>query len=438
MADNFAEMHRVAEELVRDSLPGLLRSTQHLDKEDLAQEALIRFLAVKNLTSIESPTAYLGQIFRHVVWERRKADARNAAFITTAYDPLESTVENGSAPAVAGPEAKLSVSQKSRPRSPVCRRRVGRGYVLKTLGLSYREISAELNLTHHRSRSTSARPSSTAGLSQGARRGGERTQRVAAAATSDRARNFTASAELGPLQADHRAGTLGRALRRPRRARLHDRPEGECWIAFADQPAFRMTAGDFLLLPSTPAFALSSHPGVDGVLREPTNAPVRHGDPEGEPDFESLGGAFRIERINAPLLLALLPRMILIPASEGRTDRLSAVIALIRDECASEEPGRDMILQRMLEVLLVEALRWRGVARDDDRAGLLNGLRDPVLARVLRAMHADVRGATGRSRASPRSRDCRARRSPRGSAASWAAARSNTWRAGAWRWPRTP
>lgn len=177
----------------------------------------------------------------------------------------------------------------------------------------------------------------------------------------------------------------------------HDAPgftivlKGECWIAFADQPAFRMTAGDFLLLPSTPAFALSSHPGVDGALREPTNAPVRHGDPEGEPDFESLGGAFRIERINAALLLALLPSMILIPASEGRTDRLSAVIALIRDECAREEPGRDMILQRMLEVLLVEALRWRGVARDDDRAGLLNGLRDPVLARVLRAMHADVR-----------------------------------------------
>lgn len=177
----------------------------------------------------------------------------------------------------------------------------------------------------------------------------------------------------------------------------HDAPgftivlKGECWIAFEGQPAFRMGQGDFLLLPSTPAFTLSSGPGIAGEAREPTDIPVRHGEQEGEADFESLGGAFGIERVNASLLLALLPRMIHIPASEGRTDRLAGVIALIMDECGRDEPGKDMILRRMLEVLLVEALRWRGVVRDDARAGLLNGLRDPALARVLRAMHADVR-----------------------------------------------
>jgi AraC-like DNA-binding protein len=52
-----------------------------------------------------------------------------------------------------------------------------------------------------------------------------------------------------------------------------------------------------------------------------------------------------------------------------------------------------MILQRMLEVLLVEALRWRGMAPDDAQAGLLKGMRDPALARVLGAMHADVRAS---------------------------------------------
>jgi len=50
-----------------------------------------------------------------------------------------------------------------------------------------------------------------------------------------------------------------------------------------------------------------------------------------------------------------------------------------------------MVLQRMLEVLLVEAMRWHGVRPGDDRAGLLNAMRDPALARVLGAMHADVR-----------------------------------------------
>jgi AraC-like DNA-binding protein len=167
--------------------------------------------------------------------------------------------------------------------------------------------------------------------------------------------------------------------------------KGECWIAFEGQEPVKFEKGDFLLLPSTPAFALSSHPGIECEPRTPTDMPVRHGEQEGDADFESLGGTFGIEQVNAPLLLALLPRMIHIPASAGRTSRLNRMIELIMEECASEEPGKEMVLQRMLEVLLIEALRWRGIAADDARAGLLNGMRVPALARVLRAMHADVR-----------------------------------------------
>ncbi|MEO7169299.1 MAG: AraC family transcriptional regulator [Sphingomonas sp.] len=165
--------------------------------------------------------------------------------------------------------------------------------------------------------------------------------------------------------------------------------EGECWITFEGQEPARFGKGDFLLLPSTPTFSLSSHPGIEGAFREPVDIPVRHGDQEGEPDFVSLGGTFRIEQANAALLLALLPSVIHIPASQGRADRLGTVIGLIMEECGRDDPGKDMILQRLLEILLVEALRWRGM--DSGVAGLLGGMRDPVLARVLRAMHADVR-----------------------------------------------
>jgi len=177
----------------------------------------------------------------------------------------------------------------------------------------------------------------------------------------------------------------------------HDAPgftiilKGQCWVSFEGGEPLRLQRGDFVLLPSTPAFCLSSHPGVDGEFRDPIDMPVRHGDQDGESDFESIGGSFHIERINAPLLLALLPRFIHLPASEGRSARLGTLIQLIREECASQEPGKDMILQRMLEVLLVEALRWRGAINGEDQAGLLFGMRDQRLARVLRAMHADVR-----------------------------------------------
>lgn len=177
----------------------------------------------------------------------------------------------------------------------------------------------------------------------------------------------------------------------------HDAPgfaiilKGECWIAFEGELPLKLETGAFLLLPSTPAFTLGSRPGMAGTLKDPMDVPVRHGEQEGEADFDSLGGTFRIEAANAPLLLALLPRMIHVPPSEGRSARLGRLIDLIAEECRGDEPGKDMILQRMLEVLLIEALRWHGAAKDEDRAGLLHGMRDPALARVLAAMHADVR-----------------------------------------------
>lgn len=165
--------------------------------------------------------------------------------------------------------------------------------------------------------------------------------------------------------------------------------EGACWITIEGQLPLKLAKGDFLLLPSTPAFSLSSEPGVDCELRQPVDAAVRHGEPEGDPDFASLGGTFRVEQPNSGLLLALLPDLIHIPASRGRADRLSQIITLIMEECGQDDPGKTMVLQRLLEVLLVEALRWRSV--NSDVAGLLGGLRDPALARVLGALHANVR-----------------------------------------------
>lgn len=177
----------------------------------------------------------------------------------------------------------------------------------------------------------------------------------------------------------------------------HDAPgfaivlQGNCWLSFEGGEPVRFQKGDFLLLPTTPAFSLGSHPGIRGELRNPLDVPVRHGEQEGEPEFVALGGTFRIEQINAPLLLALLPSMIHIPASEARTGRLHRMVELITEECANDEPGKEMLLQRLLEILLVEALRWRGIDDDEDRAGLLRAMRDPYLARVLRCMHVDVK-----------------------------------------------
>jgi AraC-like DNA-binding protein len=166
---------------------------------------------------------------------------------------------------------------------------------------------------------------------------------------------------------------------------------GQCWLALDATDPMRLERGDFVLLPHSPAFALLSRPGASCAVGRPSLTAVRHGNPDGEPDFQMLGGTFQLDPVNAPLLLALLPGMIHIRSDDGDTGRLARIVDLIIDECAADRPGRETVLERLLEVMLVECLRWPGISQDTLPAGLLAGMRDPALAGVFRAMHSDVR-----------------------------------------------
>ncbi len=168
---------------------------------------------------------------------------------------------------------------------------------------------------------------------------------------------------------------------------------GQCWLAVDGAEPVFIDCGDFILLPSTPAFSLSSRPDAECVPVQPTYEAVRHGDPTGEPDFQMLGGTFEIEPVNTPLLLSLLPKMIHVRSAETNALRLARIIELIMEECAANAPGREMILQRLLEVMMMECLRSGGIGEEGLPVGLLAGLRVPALAAVLSAMHSKVRAA---------------------------------------------
>lgn len=139
MPDHFAEMGQQADNLVRELWPSLLRSTQHPDKEDLAQEAFTRFFAMKSWTTIPSPKAYVRTIFRHVLFERRQIDARNSIFVRADDELLDCAV-------TAGPEARLSALQEIDVALSAMQETRRNVYMLKASGLSYCEIAGELNL----------------------------------------------------------------------------------------------------------------------------------------------------------------------------------------------------------------------------------------------------------------------------------------------------
>jgi transcriptional regulator GlxA family with amidase domain len=65
--------------------------------------------------------------------------------------------------------------------------------------------------------------------------------------------------------------------------------------------------------------------------------------------------------------------------------RLATLVQLVRDESREKRPAREVVLARLLEVLLIEALR--STAGTKASPGLVRGLADERLAVAIRRMH---------------------------------------------------
>jgi len=164
--------------------------------------------------------------------------------------------------------------------------------------------------------------------------------------------------------------------------------EGRCRLAVEGADPVTLQAGDFVLLPSTPSFVMSGFEPVKPVLLDPqvtaaATGDVRHGRRGGRPDVRLLGGYFIFDSPDAPLLVSLLPAILHIRGVE----RLTALVGLVSEESHERRSGRDLVLARLIELLLIEALRSK--PDDDTPPGLLRGLADARLAAAIRYIHGD-------------------------------------------------
>lgn len=164
--------------------------------------------------------------------------------------------------------------------------------------------------------------------------------------------------------------------------------EGSCRLAVDGQEAVTLQAGDFVLLPATPGFTMSGFEPVSPKRIDPkvTPAPageVRHGTRGGIPDVRLLGGYFVFDSPDAGLLVSLLPALIHV-----RGERLSILVRLLAEETSGRESGRELVLARLVELLLIEALR--STAGENTPSGLLRALADAQLAPAMRQMHGQI------------------------------------------------
>ncbi len=168
--------------------------------------------------------------------------------------------------------------------------------------------------------------------------------------------------------------------------------DGSCHLT-VDGPAqsdtITLNAGDFALIPAARSFATSSldrlPPRVGEVVTTPIAAmegSARVGDPQGAVDVRMLVGNCVMGSPDAALLLPLLPQWVHVRSEP----RLTTLVQLLGDETRTDRPARDIVMARLLEVLLIEALR--SSASTAASPSLVRGLSDPKLALALRLMHA--------------------------------------------------
>lgn len=170
---------------------------------------------------------------------------------------------------------------------------------------------------------------------------------------------------------------------------------GSCVFQMPGRKPSLLREGDFLLLTAPPAWTLGSSSELvpaDFVKVQPRAGVVRGtlGSRKSGPVTRLVGGHFWFDDANAPLLDGLLPEIVEIRSSNADAARLRGVLDLIGNEASADRPGRSLVLDRLLEVLLIEAIRSSAMHTAGDRCGLLAGLADPRIAVALRALHADI------------------------------------------------
>ena len=100
-----------------------------------------------------------------------------------------------------------------------------------------------------------------------------------------------------------------------------------------------------------------------------------------------LHGIYELHGSAGDRFLHLLPPITTVPAGP----RTRPLLELLAAEAARDEPGQDAVLQRLLDLLLVIALRSWGTSAVSRPVGWLGALADPAIGRALQMLHADPR-----------------------------------------------
>jgi AraC-like DNA-binding protein len=179
---------------------------------------------------------------------------------------------------------------------------------------------------------------------------------------------------------------------------------GHASIRLADAGAapVRLAAGDIALICGTSAYTIADHPstppqvvirgqrkyvvggGEEAAETRQSLAPRTYGD--GRPGATTmLRGAYELRGDVGDRLLNMLPPLAVVPAGP----RTRAALDLLATEVSGDEPGQDAVLDRLLDLVLVLALRAWCARPEPGLPAWYRALAEPAIGDALRLLHAD-------------------------------------------------
>ncbi|MFJ5898079.1 AraC family transcriptional regulator [Streptomyces sp. NPDC093064] len=175
---------------------------------------------------------------------------------------------------------------------------------------------------------------------------------------------------------------------------------GEAWVRPDRAEPVRLCPGDVAVMRGPDPYVVSDAldtavritVGPDQRCNTPAGEDVTEtmalgmrtwGDALGEGSAVMLSGTYLAPSEIGRRLLSTLPAVVVRPAGEGN----DPLIGLLAEEMARDEPGQELVLDRLLDLLLVNVLRgW--LADPDSRApAWYRAQSDPVVGPALRLLH---------------------------------------------------
>ncbi len=177
-------------------------------------------------------------------------------------------------------------------------------------------------------------------------------------------------------------------------AAFHAVTDGIAWLRIEGRPDTRLMPGDVVLLPSGIAHVLASGPDADIVPFDHLAAEralaagedLRLGTGIGQTRI--LCASYHQDPAVTMPLLTLLPDVLHIPSHRAGT-ALDTTVQLLAHEISRPQPGAAAVLNRIVDILLVQLLRaWLGTSpAHDHTASWLSALTDPVAGPALAVLH---------------------------------------------------